>query len=97
MKAIIYTKYGLPDELKLSEVEKPTPMANEVLIRVHAASINSWDWDLLTGTFQGRLGGFRIGRDRQPQQCQCASSPRPVPATRAWPGHRRPLATPSIS
>ena len=59
MKAIVYTKYGSPNELKLNEVEKPTPMAKEVLIRVHAASINSWDWDLLTGTFQGRLGGFR--------------------------------------
>ena len=62
MKAIVYRKYGSPDELKLEEVEKPTPMENEVLIKVYASSINSWDWDLLTGTFQGRIGAFRKPR-----------------------------------
>lgn len=62
MKAIVYRKYGPPDVLKLEEVEKPSPMDNEVLIRVQAASINSWDRDLLTGTFQGRIGAFRKPR-----------------------------------
>ena len=62
MKAIVYRKYGPPDVLKLEEVEKPIPADNEVLIRAHAASINSWDWDLLTGTFQGRIGAFRKPR-----------------------------------
>ena len=62
MQAVVYHKYGSPDELKLTEVEKPTPADNEVLIRVRAASINSWDWDLLTGTFQGRIGAFRKPR-----------------------------------
>jgi len=56
MKAIVYTKYGSPDVLQLKEVEKPTPKDNEVLIKVHAASVNSWDWDLLRGTpFVNRL------------------------------------------
>ena len=59
MKAIVYHKYGSPDFLKLEEVEKPTTKDNEVLVKVHAASINSWDWDLLRGTFQGRIGAFR--------------------------------------
>lgn len=49
MKAIVYQHYGTPDELQLQEVEKPVPAENEVLVKVKAASINSWDWDLLTG------------------------------------------------
>ncbi len=56
MKAIVWTKYGSPDVLHLGEVEKPTPKDNEVLIKVHAASINSWDWELLRGKpFVNRL------------------------------------------
>jgi len=49
MKAIVYHKYGSPDVLKLEEVEKPTPRDNEVLVKVHASSINDWDWGLLRG------------------------------------------------
>jgi len=49
MKAIIYTKYGGPDNLRLEEIKKPTPGDKEVLIKVHAVSINDWDWGLLHG------------------------------------------------
>ena len=38
MKATVYHKYGLPDVLKLEEVQKPTPRDDEVLVKVHAAS-----------------------------------------------------------
>lgn len=55
MKAIIYTEYGGPEVLRLSEVEKPFPKDDEVLIRVYAASINDWDWGLLQGDFINRL------------------------------------------
>jgi NADPH:quinone reductase-like Zn-dependent oxidoreductase len=49
MKAIVYTRYGSPDVLQLEEVEKPTPKENEVLIKIHASSINDWDWGLVKG------------------------------------------------
>lgn len=56
MKAIVFTRYGPPDGLELREVPKPEPGDDEVLIRVHASSINSWDWEFLTGTpFINRL------------------------------------------
>jgi NADPH:quinone reductase-like Zn-dependent oxidoreductase len=56
MKAIVYTKYGTPDVLELKEVDKPIPKDDEVLIKVHAASINDWDWGLLIGKpFMNRL------------------------------------------
>jgi NADPH:quinone reductase-like Zn-dependent oxidoreductase len=56
MKAVVFTKYGSPDVLELKEVEKPTPRDDEVLIRVHAVSLNDWDFGALGGTdFVNRL------------------------------------------
>lgn len=49
MKAIVFQKYGSPEFLELVEVEKPIPKDYEVLIKVHAASINEWDWAMLHG------------------------------------------------
>lgn len=50
MKAITFDKYGSADVLKLTERATPAPKNDEVLVKVHAASINSWDWELLQGT-----------------------------------------------
>ena len=44
MKAIVYHHYGSPDVLQLEEVDKPIPEGDEVLVKIHAASINAWDW-----------------------------------------------------
>ena len=55
MKAIVYTKYGGPEVLQVKEIEKPFPKDDEVLIKVHAASINDWDWGLLQGDFINRM------------------------------------------
>ena len=49
MKAIVFTQYGPPDGLELKEVPNPEPKDDELLIRVHASSVNSWDWEFLTG------------------------------------------------
>jgi NADPH:quinone reductase-like Zn-dependent oxidoreductase len=49
MKAVVYHKYGSPDVLELAEVAKPTPKDDEVLLKVHAASVNPADWHLLRG------------------------------------------------
>jgi NADPH:quinone reductase-like Zn-dependent oxidoreductase len=50
MKAIIYRKYGSPAEFQLKEVEKPIPKKDEVLVKIVASSVNSWDWDMLRGS-----------------------------------------------
>ncbi|EFM12188.1 Alcohol dehydrogenase zinc-binding domain protein [Paenibacillus curdlanolyticus YK9] len=65
MKALVYEVYGLPDVLRIAEVEIPIPKSNEVLVMVHAASVNSWDWDLLRGKpYITRIGGLRKPRFR---------------------------------
>ena len=58
MKAIILDGYGSPDVLHLKEVEKPVPVEDRVLVKVHAASANPLDWHHMRGTpFLVRMGG----------------------------------------
>jgi NADPH:quinone reductase-like Zn-dependent oxidoreductase len=57
MKAIVYTEYGSPDVLHLQEVERPTPKDDEALVKVHAASINAADLEILRGNWSARFGG----------------------------------------
>src|SRR5918995_5493925 len=49
MKAFIYEKYGPPQRLRMAEVDKPAPNADEVLVKVLAASVNAADWHVLRG------------------------------------------------
>jgi NADPH:quinone reductase-like Zn-dependent oxidoreductase len=55
MRAAVYDRYGGPIEIR--DVPGPVLKPGEVLVRVHAASVNSWDWDQYAGTVMGRLGG----------------------------------------
>jgi NADPH:quinone reductase-like Zn-dependent oxidoreductase len=49
MKAVVYCDYGVPN-LKLQEIEKPTPADDQLLVKVRAASVNPLDWHFIEGT-----------------------------------------------
>jgi NADPH:quinone reductase-like Zn-dependent oxidoreductase len=74
MKTIVYDKYGPPDVLQLKEVEKPAPKDNEILVKINAVSINSWDWDMLTGKpFEYRyFGGLLKPKSSKIHGCDIA-------------------------
>ena len=58
MKAVVYTRYGPPDVLRLTDVETPVPKDDEVLVKVHAVSLNASDWEVLRGKpLYSRIGG----------------------------------------
>ena len=49
MQAIVYEKYGSPDVLELREIETPAVADDQVLVKVHAASVNPLDWHRMRG------------------------------------------------
>src|SRR5947199_9184985 len=49
MKAIVYCDYGVAN-LKVDDVEKPTPAGDQVLVKVRAVSVNPYDWHFVEGT-----------------------------------------------
>ncbi len=63
MKAIAHTEFGSADVLQLTEVEKPIPKEDQVLIAVRAASINPLDWRLIRG--EPRILRLFLGRKRK--------------------------------
>src|SRR5262245_30196669 len=66
MKAIRYTRYGSPDVLELKEVDTPLPKDHQLLIRVHAASVNTLDL-AMKGPFLARIitGGLLKPKDQR--------------------------------
>ena len=67
MKAIVCTKYGPPQVLKLQEVNQPIPEAGEALIKIQAASLNAADLENMRGEF-----GVRIAAPFRPiSRIQC--------------------------
>src|SRR5260370_41945737 len=68
MQAIVYTRYGSPDVLQLKEVEQPVPKDGEVLVRVHAASVNALDWHYMRGKpFLIRISGTGLRAPKDPR------------------------------
>ena len=62
MKAIVQDRYGLPDVLELRDVDKPTVGDQDVLLRVRAASVNPYDWHIMTGIpYIARIVGRTMG------------------------------------
>jgi NADPH:quinone reductase-like Zn-dependent oxidoreductase len=64
VKAVIQPRYGMPDVLRLTEVDTPTPADDEVLVRVRAVSLNASDWETLRGrpAYSRIAGPFRPAR-----------------------------------
>ncbi|MGC2619265.1 MAG: NAD(P)-dependent alcohol dehydrogenase, partial [Acidobacteriaceae bacterium] len=67
MQAIVYHRYGPPGVLQVAKVARPTPAANEVLIRVRAASVNPYDWHFLRGSPYGIRFMTGLRRPKYPQ------------------------------
>jgi NADPH:quinone reductase-like Zn-dependent oxidoreductase len=58
VKAVVYTRYGPPGVLRLTDVETPVPRGDQVLVKVHAVSLNGSDWETLRGKpLYTRIGG----------------------------------------
>src|SRR6266702_5708121 len=65
MKAIVYCDYGVAN-LKLEDVEKPTPADDQILVKVRAVSVNPYDWHFIEGTpkfMRAMIGGLRKPKD----------------------------------
>jgi len=59
VKAALYSRYGPPDVVEIREIEKPVPKDDEVLVEIRAASVNTLDWRLTSGT--PRLARLMVG------------------------------------
>lgn len=53
MKALTYNRYGRPEVVQISEVPRPEPQPDEILVRVHASAVNTSDWRIRAAAFPG--------------------------------------------
>lgn len=72
MKALTYSQYGGPEVVQITEVETPTPVPDEILVRVHASSVNTGDWRIRAAAFPGIMAipgrlMFGLFRPRNPR------------------------------
>jgi NADPH:quinone reductase-like Zn-dependent oxidoreductase len=67
MKAIVHATYGPPDVLQFKDTEKPVPQDDQVLIKVHAASVNALDGHLLGQSFMIRFTGSGLLKPKDPR------------------------------
>ena len=78
MKAIVQDRYGSVDQLRLAEVERPTPARDEVLVRVHAASVHADVWHVVVGLPHVlRLMGAGLRRPKNPIPSRSGLDERP--------------------
>ena len=60
MRAVLYDRYGPPEVLRVEEVPRPSPAADQVLVKVASTSVNLSDWECLHGSpLYARIGGLR--------------------------------------
>ena len=62
MKALVHSEYGGPEVLQLTDVDRPSPGATEILVKVHAAALNPVDWHFVRGApypLRMAAGGLR--------------------------------------
>jgi NADPH:quinone reductase-like Zn-dependent oxidoreductase len=67
MKAIFHERYGPPDVVEVREVDRPAIEDNQVLVKVHASSVNPAEWYGITGPWFARLFGGGIRRPKDPR------------------------------
>ena len=66
MRAVVCTDYGPPDVLEVKDIKKPEPNDDQVLVKVHAAAVNPYDWHFIRGTpymMRMMMGGLRKPKD----------------------------------
>lgn len=83
MKAIVYRCYGSAEVLKLEDIPKPVPADDELLVKVHAASVNPLDWHYMRGEpYIMRMSSARRSRDSS--RATRSSADAPGPSGNTW-------------